>query len=399
MNDLISVIIPIYGVEPYLEKCIQSVRDQTYKNLEIILVCQESGDRCPQICERHAHQDMRIKVVRPLKTGLDYARKQGMLAATGKYIGYVDGDDWIEPEMYEELLKYAHEYEVDVVESGVIDSWLNFEKTRTPYLEEGCYKGNDFLEKIEPKLLCSGIFFEHGITPYMWSKLFLKEKIMPFQMEEGPINTMYDDIMVSLPCIAKSKKLYISHKCLYHYRIRNDSLKRKYRKDEVENLIKCYPKFFSKFYGSMLCDEKDMQIKSFAMYWLLYRAPHVFDDFENGYFLKPFGRIRVKDKIVLYGAGAVGIHLEQYISGVKGSNIVCWVDHNYDKLQDILNIKSPMEIVDYEYDYVIIAIMRGRTAKSAKRELISLGIPEEKIRWVEQKYIDNPELLLQGILF
>ena len=157
MNDLISVIIPIYGVEPYLEQCIQSVRNQTYKNLEIILVCQDSGDRCPQICERHASEDERIKVIHPLNTGLDYARKQGMRAATGKYVGYVDGDDWIEPNMYEELLKYAQEYGVDVVESGVIDSWIDVEKNRTTYLEEGCYKGIDFIEKVEPKLLYSGI--------------------------------------------------------------------------------------------------------------------------------------------------------------------------------------------------------------------------------------------------
>ncbi len=398
MNDLISVIIPIYGVEPYLEQCIQSVRNQTYKNLEIILVCQDSGDRCPQICERHAIEDERIKVIRPLKKGLDYARKQGMRAATGKYVGYVDGDDWIEPNMYEELLRYAHEYEVDVVESGVIDSWIDVEKNRTTYLAEGCYKGIDFIEKVEPKLLYSGIFFEHGITPYMCSKLFLKDKIEAYQMEEGEANTMYDDIMVSLPCIAEAKKLYISHKCFYHYRIRSGSLKRVYRKKEVENLKRCYPAFFSKFSGSLLCDKNDSQIKSFAMYWLLYRAPHVFDNFMDGFYLKPFGRIRVKDNIVLYGAGAVGIHFEQYIRNVEGSNLVCWADHNYEKLQGALNVINPREIINYEYDYVIITIMRGRAVESAKKELVSLGVSEEKIRWVEQEYIDNPDLLLKDIL-
>lgn len=398
MNDLISVIIPIYGVEPYLEQCIQSVRNQTYKNLEIILVCQDSGDRCPQICERHASEDERIKVIRPLNTGLDYARKQGMRVATGKYVGYVDGDDWIEPNMYEELLKYAYEYDVDVVESGVIDSWIDVEKNRTTYLEEGCYKGIDFIEKVEPKLLYSGIFFEHGISPYMWSKLFLKDKIMVYQMKEGLTNKVCNDVMVSLPCIAEAKKLYISHNCYYHYRIRNDSLKRKYQKDVGENMVKCYPDLFSRFSKSALCDKKDKQINSFVLYWLLYRAPHVFDSSGDEFFLKPFGSINVKDKIVLYGAGAVGVHLEQYIRSVKGSNVVCWVDQNYEKLQGMMNVINPREIVNYEYDYVIIAIMRGRAVESAKRELASLGVSEEKIRWVEQEYIENPELLLKDIL-
>lgn len=157
MDDLISVIIPVYRVEPYLEKCIHSVRYQSYKNLEIILVYRDSNDLCSLICERHACEDNRIILISQKGKGLDAARKEGMLAATGKYVGYVDGDDWIEPTMYEELLKYAYEYEVDVVESGVIDSWEDVEK-RIPYLEEGCYKDIDFIEKVEPRLLYAGTF-------------------------------------------------------------------------------------------------------------------------------------------------------------------------------------------------------------------------------------------------
>ena len=106
MDDLISVIVPIYRVEAYLEQCIQSIRNQTYKNLEIILVDDGSDDQCPQICDRYARVDERIKVVHKVNGGLDSARKAGIIAASGKYIGYVDGDDWIEPEMYEQLLMY-----------------------------------------------------------------------------------------------------------------------------------------------------------------------------------------------------------------------------------------------------------------------------------------------------
>ncbi len=284
MKDLISIIIPIYQVETYLDKCIRSIRNQTYKNLEIILVFQESGDQCLQICKYHANYDKRIIIVQPEKRGLDYARKKGILAASGKFVGYVDGDDWIEPDMYEKLLQYMYKYNVEVVESGVIDSWADSEKKRVPYLEEGCYKERNFVEKVEPKLLYSGLFFEHGISPYMCSKLFLKDKIIKYQLAKGLANIMYDDIMVSLPCIAECKKLYISHNCFYHYRVRYDSLKRSYRQNEVPCMIKSYPEFFTKFNGSILHSPNDKQIEYFTMYWLLYRAPYVFDKPNSNFF-------------------------------------------------------------------------------------------------------------------
>ncbi len=398
MNDLISIIVPIYQVEPYLEKCIQSIRNQTYTNLEILLVFQNSGDQCLQICKQHACEDKRIKIIYPQLIGLDFARKKGILAATGKYIGYVDGDDWIEPVMYEELLKYIYKYDVDVVESGVIDSWPYVEKKRPPYLEEGCYKGTNFIDKVESKLLYSGNFFEHGITPYMCSKLFLKEKILKYQMLEDLINILYDDIMVSLPCIAESKKLYITHNCYYHYRVRTDSLKRKYRKDEVINLVKCYPNFFKRFRKSILFSKKDKQIDYFSMYWLLYRAPYAFDNLNENNFLIPFGGLKINSRIVLYGAGAAGVQLEHYIRNVEGSNIVCWADYNYNNMHDMGNIISPDKIINYDFDYIIISIMRGNAVKNAKKNLVDLGISVEKIRWIEQKYLDNPELLLRKVM-
>ena len=185
MKDLISVIVPIYRVEKYLEKCIRSIRNQTYKNLEIILVDDGSDDRCPQICDWHAGIDERIRVIHKENGGLDSARKAGILTATGRYVGYVDGDDWIEPQMYEKLLENAYAYDVAVVESGVIDSWAEEERKRIHYLQEGCYKGRDFMEKVETKLLYAGVFFEHGIAPYLWTKLFLKDVLIKYQMKEG----------------------------------------------------------------------------------------------------------------------------------------------------------------------------------------------------------------------
>ncbi|MCI9401941.1 MAG: glycosyltransferase family 2 protein [Lachnospiraceae bacterium] len=399
MKDLISIIVPVYRVEQYLEQCIQSIRNQTYRKLEIILVDDGSDDQCPLICDQHAFDDKRIKVIHKKNGGLDSARKAGILAANGKYIGYVDGDDWIEPEMYEKLYGYAQQYDVDVVESGAIDLYINEEKKRVPYIKEGCYKDMDFVQKIEPNLLYSGNFFEYGISAYLWSKLFVKERIWKYQMMEDLTNEIHNDSMVALPCIAETKSLYVSHDCYYHYRVRGNTLKRRKACTEVSDLFICYPEFYNRFKNTKLNMESGRQIKYYVMYWLLCRAPYVFDDLSAGKILMPFGGVKVNDKIILYGAGAAGIHLEHYIHGLEGNNLVCWVDRNYETLQDTLNVKKPSEIMNYEFDYIIISILRERTVMSAKKDLENLGVQKEKILWIDQKYIDNPELLLNRVIY
>lgn len=104
MEPLISVIVPVYKVEQYLDECVQSIINQTYKNLEIILVDDGSPDRCPEMCDEYARQDSRIKVIHKENGGLSSARNAGLDVATGEYIGFVDSDDFIDKEMYEKLL-------------------------------------------------------------------------------------------------------------------------------------------------------------------------------------------------------------------------------------------------------------------------------------------------------
>ena len=104
MEKLISVIIPIYKVEDFLDECIASVVGQSYKNLEIILVDDGSPDNCPVICDEWALKDLRIKVIHKLNGGLSDARNVGIAVASGDYISFVDSDDWIDPKMYEHLI-------------------------------------------------------------------------------------------------------------------------------------------------------------------------------------------------------------------------------------------------------------------------------------------------------
>lgn len=113
-KELISVIIPVYKVEQYLDRCVKSVVDQTYKNLEIILIDDGSPDNCPQMCDKWAKSDFRIKVIHKKNGGLSSARNTGIEIARGKYIAFVDSDDYIQKEMYEKLCEVIDKHKADM---------------------------------------------------------------------------------------------------------------------------------------------------------------------------------------------------------------------------------------------------------------------------------------------
>ena len=115
---MISVIIPVYNVEPYLRKCLDSVVNQTYRNLEILVIDDGSTDGSGAICDEYA-SDRRMRIFHTENRGLSCARNLGLDEAKGEWIGFVDSDDWIEPDMYEALLKKAEETGADIVECGV----------------------------------------------------------------------------------------------------------------------------------------------------------------------------------------------------------------------------------------------------------------------------------------
>ena len=396
MAELLSIIIPVYNVEEYLPQCIESVLGQTYRELEVILVNDGSTDSSPDICDAYAKKDSRIVVIHKENGGQDSARKAGIRAAHGEYIGYVDSDDWIEPEMYERLMSYASEYDVDVVESGVIDSWEDKHKQRRPFLPEGCFKDKDFREKIAPYIVYSGVFFKHGIFPYLVSKIFRKQTIIGYQLMDEPTNNLVDDVMCTFPCVYNSASLYITHECFYHYRVRGNSTKRNIRKD-IYPLVKKYHKEWKSRFSAFADSNIEKQVDHFLMYLLLAKAIGVFDQNDRDNILKPFGSVSKDKRLVLYGAGTVGIHLKSYLDSC-GVDTVLWVDKNYEQLQSAYAVSAPSEMCSVDFDCVILAILNADAAESARADLRSMGIADEKIMWIDREYIDDPTGSLEIVL-
>ena len=163
---LISVIVPIYGVEKYLNKCVESLIGQTYKVLEIILVDDGSKDNCPTLCDEWAKKDSRIKVVHKENGGLSDARNAGLPYATGEYISFIDSDDYIEPTFYERLFAAIEEAGAEIAECGTryVDECGNELKIRQS--QDGCF---DTLTAL--KMLIQ----EKGLYQTVWNKLYKKE--------------------------------------------------------------------------------------------------------------------------------------------------------------------------------------------------------------------------------
>ncbi|MBQ0108398.1 MAG: glycosyltransferase family 2 protein, partial [Phascolarctobacterium sp.] len=145
---MLSVIVPVYKVEKYLPKCVDSIINQTYKDLEIILVDDGSPDNCPAICDEYAKKDSRIKVIHQENGGLCSARNTGIENAEGDFISFIDSDDWIEINMFEEALDYLHKHDLDVVccDTKVIKG--NREIFRPRYRTNMIFNGQEGLNEI-----------------------------------------------------------------------------------------------------------------------------------------------------------------------------------------------------------------------------------------------------------
>ena len=147
-NPLISVIIPIYQIDRYVGSCIESVMNQTYKNLEIILVDDGSEDRGAELCDLYAKKDSRIKVIHKKNGGLVSARKAGVKIATGEYVGYVDGDDWVDEKFYEIMVKSAIQYNSDLVVAGFSRDLFSTSTKISNEIPAGDYEG-DRLDRLK----------------------------------------------------------------------------------------------------------------------------------------------------------------------------------------------------------------------------------------------------------
>lgn len=210
---LISVIVPIFKVEQYLNRCIESLVYQTYSNLEIIVVDDGSPDNCPQMCDGWAIKDNRIKVIHKENGGLSDARNAGMQVATGDVISFIDSDDWIDLNAFEVMFNIMQDDESDIVSCGV--NWVNEDgkliRTESVIKHE-ILNSHDAMRD----LLHDGKLKEH-----VWNKLYRRNVIENIPFEKGKY---HEDVFWSYQVIGKARSISVIPDSYYNYVQRADSI-------------------------------------------------------------------------------------------------------------------------------------------------------------------------------
>ena len=183
----ISVIVPIYKVEAYLRQCVDSILAQTYTDLDIVLVDDGSTDNCPAICDAYARKDARVQVVHKPNGGLMSARQAGLRVAKGDYVGFVDGDDWIESDMYARFASAIDRYTPDMALCEFYYAFADHNEPSTQHLQRAYYTKAQLAQEIYPTMLYHAPYYSFGINPCCWSKVFKKELLEQYQISYGAL--------------------------------------------------------------------------------------------------------------------------------------------------------------------------------------------------------------------
>lgn len=236
---LFSVIVPVYKVEKYIRKCVESVLSQTFSDWELILVDDGSPDECPFICDEYAKADPRIRVVHKPNGGLASARQAGIRVAEGDYVFNLDSDDAIEADTLETAYDIITKYSPDIVSFGY--QWVSsagVEKITNDFVSEGYYDRDGITEHIYPGLLMNKDM-EH-ISYYLSGKAVRRTLLTPNQLAVNPKISLGEDLCCVIPCYLQAQSVYISKKNAYLYTMREDSLSKDFNSRQIlliENVI------------------------------------------------------------------------------------------------------------------------------------------------------------------
>ena len=229
---IVSIIVPVYNVEPYLERCIQSLLNQSLKDIEIILVDDESPDNCPMMCDQYALMDSRVKVIHKKNGGLGFARNSGLEIATGEFVAFVDSDDYVEKIMYEKLYQEARNSNADAVYSNFYVEqstgvWIKSEEVNQKRL----WVGDDVISFMLDMISSAPyVRQERKYQMSVWHSIYRSSIIKKFAirfLSERQVGS--EDIPFQVDFLLKSKKVVYMPEMFYHYCNNAKSLTAKYK--------------------------------------------------------------------------------------------------------------------------------------------------------------------------
>lgn len=375
---MISVIVTVYNVEPYIRRCIESIVNQSYTSLQIILIDDGSTDGSGAICDEFARKDSRIEVIHQNNQGVMKALYAGIQRCNQEYVTCVDGDDWLHKDTYMELSSYLKK-SIDLVTFGAVRFFSDdYQRETHDRYPQGIYDKN----RIEKYVISNMLWDHQSNKPYnldasLCLKLF-KRQLFKESIERAKDLDIYygQDAAILYPLMVTVQNVRIVHTSYYYHRQRVNPKQSPYYQD---------PKYYAKILT--LCDYLNSkighignlseQIDAYFHYSIQLKNSNA-EKVQRYVF--PFNLVPCNSKLVLYGAGRVGKEYFYQINKIQYGELVLWVDQKQQEYQGYA-ISKMENILQCEYDYIIIAIESESIAQKVKENLLNMGVRENQIVW------------------
>lgn len=380
---MISVIVPIYNAEEYLNKCLASIVNQTYRELEIILVNDGSTDESLAICEKYKQVDDRVVIINKHNEGLVRAIKDGIRMAKGEYITFVDADDWIDITTYEKI----YTGKADIISYGLTEEYENYSKNKTDKIEPGLYDKKRIHDQIIPCMLSSTTFFEFGMLPNLVCKLIKKSLLLETIDDVSDNVTIGEDVDFFFRTIYKAESMLIKTDTLYHYRQHKKSMMK--AKLPVEKIKALYLDLYNIKEAAGLT-EWVSQLNQYITFVMLLKRPEIVIPYITEL-------SDIHGKVVIYGAGGFGKSLYDILIENKNITKLSIVDRQWQNMNNVgYHIENPETVRVDIPDKIIIAILNENVCGQVGKYLIEMGIESKTIISINFRGI-NAESMIKKI--
>ncbi len=367
---LISVIVPVYNTKQYLSVCLDSILNQTYKELEVILVDDGSTDGSLEICTDYANTDARVIVVRQEHGGLVEARKSGVKASKGEYCIFVDSDDWIADHLLETALSLTDSGSVDIVNYNMRSVGTRCSDW-TYTVPEGIYEHLQ-LQDVYKKMMFDFKSGCPGIIQSLCTKLMRRELLWSSIEGEDSRITMGEDAAAVYKAMLLAKKIAITHEVFYFYRVHENSMCRKKEDDTVQKVY-----YFQQYMQSVFSEYNEKyglngQLQRYIVPFIQKGIGDLFSLEVRSLYRIPFCTLTdcIDRKIVLYGAGIVGKSYYRQLTGINNIRLAAWVDRKLGGQQIYeYEIEFPEALKEIDFDKIIIAVKDQDIAAQIKENL------------------------------
>ncbi len=263
----LSIIVPVYNAEKYINECIKSILNQTYRDFELILADDGSYDKGGEICDKFAKENRNVTVIHTKKEGVVSARKTAFNKASGEYVGFVDADDFIMPDMFDVLCAKTQKYNCDIAACGTYTGCDILHKTvMRDDIRNGFYTKRNLKDEIYPNALFNKNTGTFGITPVLWNKIFKRGLISEFINNVNPHIITGEDAAVSLAALFKANTFYYTAEPKYFYRQTPNSLTKKYTRNYFMSLNALIHTIYDFFGDCVTNDQINMYIAKMAVY-------------------------------------------------------------------------------------------------------------------------------------